>query len=74
MSATTTAPAKPRRKAVLWLAIGLGLLLIVAANGHLVYVAMSTQPDCVDHLRTGDVSTDSDRTQFRAAKSACSPR
>ena len=47
------------------LAIGLVvtglLLLLVAANAHLVYVAVVSQPDCVDHVRG------------QAAKSACSP-
>lgn len=74
MSETIAEPARKKRKAAIWLAIGLGVALIVAANGHLVYVAMSTQPDCVDHVRAGDLNNDSDRTQFRAAKSACSPR
>lgn len=74
MSETIAEPAKKKRKAAIWLAIGLGLLLIVAANGHLVYVAISTQPDCVDHVHPGNLNKDGDRTQFRAAKSACSPR
>ena len=47
------------------LTIGLGvgglLLLLAAANAHLVYVAVVSQPDCVDHVRD------------QAAKSACTP-
>jgi len=55
------------------IAIGLvvaGLLLILAAaNAHLVYVSMTSQPGCVDHVRQGDQQ----RGMFQAAKSACSP-
>jgi hypothetical protein len=42
-------------------------LVVIAANAHLVYVAVSTQPECVAHLKDkGDAPG-----QFRAAKSAC---
>lgn len=64
-------PTATRRKAAIWLAVGLGLLLLFAANGHLVYVAMRSQPDCVDHVRTGDAGGTQNR--FSAARSACSP-
>lgn len=53
------------RRAVLLL-VGAGVLLLVAANVHLVHVALSTQPDCVPHLK----SPGSEGT-FRAARSAC---
>jgi hypothetical protein len=40
--------------------------VLLAANTHLVYVAFSSQPDCVTHLKgEGEPGT------FRAAKSAC---
>jgi hypothetical protein len=40
--------------------------VLLAANAHLVYVAFSSQPDCVAHLKgEGDHGT------YRAAKSAC---
>jgi hypothetical protein len=70
----TNMPAQTRstRKAAIWLTVGLGLLLLVAANGHLVYVAVTSQPDCVDHLRRGEASGAQNR--FSAARSACSPR
>ena len=55
-------------------AIGLivaGLVLLLgAANAHLVYMAVTSQPDCVAHLRQGDEAASG---SFRAAKSACSP-
>ena len=31
-----------------------GLLVLVAANAHLVYVAVASQPDCVAHLKAGE--------------------
>jgi len=44
--------------------VTIGVLL--AANTHLVYVAFSSQPDCVAHLKgEGEHGT------YRAAKSAC---
>jgi len=60
-----------RWKAAIWLLVGVGLVILVAANGHLVYVAMTSQPDCVAHVRLGEVS--GPRSQFSAAKSSCSP-
>ncbi|MGE0652495.1 MAG: hypothetical protein AB7P12_12200 [Alphaproteobacteria bacterium] len=44
-----------------------GLLMVIAANVHLVYVAMSSQPDCVEHIRAaGDAPG-----TFRAARPSC---
>jgi hypothetical protein len=43
---------------------GLGLAILLAANAHLVYVAVTSQPDCVPHQKgEGD--------SYQAAKSAC---
>lgn len=53
-----------RRMLVLSAMVIIGVL--VAANAHLVYVAFTSQPDCVTHLKdVGDHGT------YRAAKSAC---
>jgi hypothetical protein len=56
------------------MAIGLvaaGLVvLVLAANAHLVYVSVTSQPDCVAHLKQGDAAQ---AGSFRAATSACSP-
>ena len=41
------------------------LLVVAAANAHLVYVAVATQPDCVAHLKEAGVHGRS----YRAAKS-----
>lgn len=62
-----------RRRLMAWAWAGGGLLLFGAANAHLVYVAMRSQPDCVDHVRPGQAK-DGEATRFGAAKSACAPR
>jgi len=40
--------------------------VLLAANAHLVYVAFSSQPDCVAHLEDAGGPG-----SYRAAKSAC---
>ena len=59
-------------RARLWLCllIASGLLLVVAANAHLVYVASISRPACVAHLRQGEGSNEFGL--FSAAQSACS--
>ena len=47
------------------------VLLVLAANAHLVYVAVTTQPDCVPHSMQADAGQPGG--SYRAAKSACSP-
>ena len=61
----------PKRKVAIWLLVGFGLLFLVAANGHLVYVAMTSQPDCVAHVRQGEGNVTYER--FSAARSSCTP-
>ena len=72
MRATGAATKQIRTKAVLWAAIGAGLLLILIANSHLVYVAIVSQPDCVAHVRQGEGSAKDGK--FSAARSSCTPR
>jgi hypothetical protein len=57
-----------KRKAAMWLCVAAGLLLLAAANGHLVYVAVVSQPDCVPHARQMQVTS----SEYRAAVSSCS--
>jgi hypothetical protein len=49
-----------------WVLVPAGILLVAAANAHLVYVAIATQPDCVEHVKTVG-----DGGGYRAAKSSC---
>lgn len=54
----------------IWVVIGvitLCVMFFLLANAHLVYVAVTSQPDCVAHVK----ATDSVSGSFRAAKSAC---
>jgi hypothetical protein len=59
-------------RATIWLIVAAGLLLVIGANAHLVYVAVTSQPDCVAHVRPGD--GDAQDGSFSAAQSACSPQ
>ena len=61
-----------RAKTVILLAVAAGLLLVIGANAHLVYVAVTSQPDCVAHLRPGEA--DAHSASFSAAQSNCSPQ
>ena len=62
VAATTQSDARSR----LWLAgrrrAAAGL---VGANAHLVYVAMTSQPDCVAHVRQGEGARSADRSARR---------
>ena len=64
----TAAPSESRRrwKSAWMLLVPAGLLLVAGANAHLVYVAITSQPDCVPHLKEAGTSG-----SYRAAKSAC---
>ena len=56
----------PRRKGLSLAGVAAGLLLIAAANAHLVYVALMSQPACVPHVK--DAGQDG---AYRAARSSC---
>jgi hypothetical protein len=72
MNGAGVATRRVRTKAVLWTAIGAGLLLVLIANSHLVYVAIMSQPECVAHVRQGEGSAKDGR--LSAARSSCTPR
>ena len=58
----------PRWRLPLGWLVGTGIVaVLLLANAHLVYVAFTSQPSCVSHLKIPDGSTD----HFRAAKSGC---
>ena len=65
----TVKAAPHRRKTAAWFLVGAGVLFIAAANAHLVYVAVTSQPDCVAHVRPGEATAA--RASFSAARSAC---
>ncbi|WP_291308860.1 MULTISPECIES: hypothetical protein [unclassified Devosia] len=67
--ATACASARPERtRRRLWiaLAVATGIIGVLGANAHMVYVAFVSQPDCVEHGK----SLGRDGT-YRAAKPAC---
>jgi hypothetical protein len=59
-------------RTAIWLAVAAGLLLVASANAHLIYVAVTSQPDCVAHLKSGE--GDGQSGMFSAAQSDCSPQ
>lgn len=65
----TRARSRPTPRFLAGLFVLAGLLLVVLANVHLVYVAFTSQPQCIRHqkLGAGPLQTGS----FSAAASAC---
>lgn len=64
-------PAAPRAPGISWRFIALlitttSIVILVAANAHLVYVAFDSQPGCVPHAKEAGQNG-----AFRAARSAC---
>lgn len=62
---------KSRARLIVGLAVAAGVLLLAIANAHLVYVATTSQPACVPHVRHGQ-GIPAHRL-YSAAQSACSP-
>ena len=48
------------------LIVGAGVLVFIGANAHLVHVALISQPDCVEHLKT-----EGQDGAYRAARPSC---
>lgn len=71
MNDVTASQGARKTKSLVWLSVGLGLIGLVAANAHLLYVSVSSQPDCVAHLRHGQGNG---TTSFSAATSSCSSK
>lgn len=65
----TNTPPVASSKTKYWMILWAGLLIVVIANLHLVYVAVSSQPECVAHVRA-DVAPAA-KGSFAAAKSSC---
>jgi hypothetical protein len=53
------------------LGVAAGILFLLIANAHLVYVSIATQPDCIDHLKRGVSAAAAGK--FSAASSSCTP-
>lgn len=69
---TMTASSRRTRNILrLWLLLAIAAAAVIAANAHLIYVATTSQPDCVAHVRQGEGNAI--RGQFSAAQSSCSP-
>ena len=47
----------------IWFMVALGALLLIVVNAHLIYVAVSSQPDCVAHARPASVVGQGDAPQ-----------
>ena len=73
MSEPAISDKQPRARATirLWILVAAMAAVVVAANAHLIYVATSSQPACITHLRQGE--GDATRGLFSAAQSSCSP-
>lgn len=69
MIATSSSSRWPSGKWAVVVAVAAGLLLVAGANAHLLYVAITSQPGCVDHVKPGESSRGG---MFSAAKSSCS--
>jgi hypothetical protein len=70
MTATLSTSRRRTSRTAIGLVVAGLVLLVLAANAHLVYVSVVSQPDCVAHLKQADASQ---AGSFRAAKSACTP-
>ena len=69
MSTALATRQRPGMRTIVGLLVLAGVLLLAGANAHLVYVAVTSQPDCVDHVQQGEAG----KGAFRAAEFACSP-
>lgn len=58
---------RPGRRAMVFALVALAIAVFLGANAHLVYVAFTSQPDCVPHAKEVGV----DGAPLRAARSAC---
>ena len=60
-------PPRPWRKRTVLAMVALGVAVFFGANAHLVYVAFTSQSDCVPHAKEVGV----EGAPLRAARSAC---
>jgi hypothetical protein len=70
VSAASTGQAVPGRRnwRLISVAVAAAVLAVfIAANAHFIYVAFSSQPDCVPHAKAAST----DGGALRAAESSC---
>jgi hypothetical protein len=67
--AAVTPQRRMRTRLIVCACVAAGLAGLVAANAHLVYVSVMSQPDCVAHAK--EAGTGSAGTAYRAARSSC---
>ncbi len=60
---------KGRTRLYVGLAVGLVLAVVLAMNGHMLYVAVSSQPDCAE--ATIMLNAQGEQQELRPAKVAC---
>lgn len=68
----TSTPIGRRGRRAMWVIASTIALVVAAANWHLVYVAVTSQPDCVSHVKLGNTATAPGA--FSAAQSSCTPK
>jgi hypothetical protein len=61
-----------RGRLTMWVIATAILLVFTVANWHFIYVAVTSQPDCVSHLRLGNGNAA--QGAFSAAQSSCTPK
>lgn len=69
MSGAASEARRPGRinwRIAAFLIVAAGLALFAGANAHLVHVALTSQPDCVQHLKT-----EGRDGVYRAARPSC---
>lgn len=62
----TRPPGRINWRIAAFLIVAAGLALFAGANAHLVHVALMSQPDCVQHLKT-----EGRDGAYRAARPSC---
>lgn len=55
-------------KTLVWVSVFARILTVLLANAHMLYVAATSQSDCVAHVVGGDPAV---AGRYSAAKSAC---
>lgn len=56
-----------RARLIVGALVATAVLLLVLANAHLVYVAVTSQPECVEHAKSAGEAPGT----YRAAKPSC---